>query len=296
MVIEETLEMEVTTALYDIFTCPSCRNVMTPPIYMCDLGHSFCGNCYYNIDRCPTCRATISARRNVAIERIQSNFVFPCSNEDDGCKFSGPVVYLREHEMFCKYSLMQCELKVDNCKWTGTRENSVNHCAQNHPENVVNASQQTFAWKKLEDASVCRILINAYDKQFLCVWFFENADHANLSVSLLGSVAEAANFYYSIEIGSGDDWQHTRVYKRHCHSSKACKIPRADIHVFANLRNIVKSYSDRQEFYYTVTIYNYNVTFTQLEEERKNRVLNVNQVVCPKWQPIGISEVEPILF
>ncbi|KAK4879969.1 hypothetical protein RN001_008115 [Aquatica leii] len=288
--------MEVTSALYDIFTCPSCRNIMTPPIFMCDIGHSLCQNCYYNVEKCPTCRAAISARRNTAVERIQSNFVFPCSNQDDGCKFNGSAMCVREHEVFCVYSLVQCELKIDDCKWTGIRENLLNHCLEHHPNNVTSASQQIFLWPKVENDSCCRILINAFEKQFLCLWFFENAYHANFSVTYLGSMAEANNYYYTIEFGTGDDLPSTRLFKRKCHSAKACKMPRSDLHVFTKLKNVVRDFANRDQFYYTVTIYNYNVSYVQIEEEKRKRNVNLESALCPKWRPAKSSDVETVLY
>ncbi|KAK4880188.1 hypothetical protein RN001_008334 [Aquatica leii] len=106
-ILEELYEdgqMDAPAEICEIFTCPICRDVMLSAIHMCDLGHSFCESCYYNIDKCAMCRNNIGALRNYNLEQIRSNFIFQCNNKDEGCTYKGLPPDLRRHEKQCSYA------------------------------------------------------------------------------------------------------------------------------------------------------------------------------------------------
>ncbi|VEN55132.1 unnamed protein product [Callosobruchus maculatus] len=52
--------------------CPICFNDLGEKIYLCSTGHSFCSDCYVNIEQCPICgfRTTDNTIRNFALEEI----------------------------------------------------------------------------------------------------------------------------------------------------------------------------------------------------------------------------------
>ncbi|KAF5274731.1 hypothetical protein FQA39_LY07123 [Lamprigera yunnana] len=279
----EVVIMEASPELCEIFTCPICLNIMTTLVFMCELGHSFCGRCFYYTDKCPTCRHNTGALRNLPIERLQIKFVFKCSNEADGCKFYSSTIELREHEAFCEYSLIKCDLKLDNCTWSGPRNEIINHSLQYHTTNVAAGSKQTFLWTTPDNDSNCRIRMKAFDKHFLCFWNFKNVSNNNLFVMHLGPIRYTNNLYYTVIIQNRENPRSIFVFKRRCHPISRCKNVREDVHIFLNLNNILDD-CKCETFYYTISLYNYNVSIKDIGNVKQPSlsVLKSN-AICPKW-------------
>lgn len=84
--------------------CPICLTHMRPPIYMCDIGHSFCSECKKCIKQCPTCRIFLKQARNFALEHIAECISYPCVNKHEGCTFCGELKSLLIHERNCPLS------------------------------------------------------------------------------------------------------------------------------------------------------------------------------------------------
>ena len=51
--------------------CPVCLEEMKPPrkIWMCQNGHSVCGECRPKLAQCPSCQRSVDIR-NIALEKI----------------------------------------------------------------------------------------------------------------------------------------------------------------------------------------------------------------------------------
>ena len=95
------------------WACPICLDdVMTPPIYQCSAGHTFCVNCKDNLllmaePRCPTCReVNLVPGRNRYAERDMStkNLSVKCKD----CEEMIPFEIFLDHKPMCKPKIFQC--------------------------------------------------------------------------------------------------------------------------------------------------------------------------------------------
>ncbi|KAF5305197.1 hypothetical protein FQA39_LY09285 [Lamprigera yunnana] len=275
--------MEASSEICKLFTCPICYSIMVPPIVMCELGHSFCGSCFINIDKCPKCRQSLGFLRNVVVERLQMNFIFPCPNEDDGCDFRSTSIVLKRHELFCDFSLINCELKLDNCNWNGVRHKMLSHSLQHHPTNTAVTSTQSFLWTTPECDSVCKILFNSFGKQFLLFLHFVNFENINLFVLYLGVPKDAKKFYFTVTFESIENNNCRRRFRRKCHSANKCLLSHNDTtHLFINLKLIFGDYHDGKGFYYTISLDNYNMS-TKGKGRQPNQLELTSNVICPTW-------------
>ena len=121
----------------DIFECVICMDVMRPPIKMCPLGHSFCGDCLMKFiavknkssngngndiqGPCPTCKTMCIAGklgRNYNLERCYETVYRPCAHEKCGRQIL-LVHYLDHFKDKCPYRPAQCENRDIGCKWSG---------------------------------------------------------------------------------------------------------------------------------------------------------------------------------
>lgn len=94
--------------------CPVCMEHMTPPITMCENGHSICSNCKPKLNNCPSCKKSFLNIRNLALEslsrqvtnqRVQNQpTTVPQSVEcpftrisKDTCPWKGSVMDMKQH-------------------------------------------------------------------------------------------------------------------------------------------------------------------------------------------------------
>ncbi|KAF5300116.1 hypothetical protein FQR65_LT19401 [Abscondita terminalis] len=66
--------------------CPVCNEYMTPPIFICPMGHSICSSCRPKIRICPSCRSEIQDTRNFTLEKLTTVFEYPWQTSEIGCK------------------------------------------------------------------------------------------------------------------------------------------------------------------------------------------------------------------
>jgi len=93
--------------------CPVCLNsIWKPPIYHCEQGHIFCGECHGKLrgegKDCPVCRQRLLGTRATAVEQIVSKLVtLKC--DINGCDFLAPLTgLLASHKDSCQYRLVDC--------------------------------------------------------------------------------------------------------------------------------------------------------------------------------------------
>ncbi|KAF5274732.1 hypothetical protein FQA39_LY07124 [Lamprigera yunnana] len=261
--------MEASADICELFTCPLCRSIMVPPIMMCDLGHSICSCCFIKIDKCSTCRNSIGRLQNISGERFQSHFIFPCPNQDDGCDFRSTAIKVRKHEVYCDFSLTKCVLNMYDCVWNGTRSKMLHHSLQVHSSNTAVAPKQTFLWTTPATNSIARILLTDFGKQFVLGCCFNDFENVELFVMYLGTSKDADDFYFTIAL-----------------QTTKCIPTRGDIHLSINLKNIFGDYDNGKEFFYTITLYNYNVNLEVVAKEEQLTLTELfTNAMCPKWIP-----------
>ena len=131
----------------EAWACKICFDeVMTPPIYQCSDGHTFCAICKDNLllmnkPRCGQCRAdllTSSIRCLYAEQDMRKNNLFVECND---CKEAIPFDNFLEHKPQCKPKIFSC----DRCKKTGLTIAEYIHCMENHRQqpNAVYDGQST---------------------------------------------------------------------------------------------------------------------------------------------------------
>ncbi|XP_031342314.1 E3 ubiquitin-protein ligase SIAH2-like [Photinus pyralis] len=288
----QNFEMDAPKAICDIYTCPICRNLMAAPIYMCVMGHSFCDRCYLQISKCPTCRDVIGSLRNYAMERIQKNFVFPCSNADEGCTFKGSTEEMKQHEPYCSFSITRCPLKPnDDCRWTGYRKDMANHATGCHPSNAFTTSIATLRCPRSITGNCCMLYFNSYGKHFLGLWHYDiKSQCMNWSVLYLGPPTEAETYHFTLVIEDQSDPDGSFIYTGRCHSAANCDVNREEIHVNIDAFHLL-SLMRNESFYYTVSIYDHDVPKETIKVDRQSVPRNYMQSlpVSPKWRPFTAS-------
>ena len=115
------------------------------PIYLCDYGHSICGDCVAHTARCPTCRANINKQlRNYILEQQINTIDYKCQFE--GCQAVIKLSSKRQHEDKCTFNPnVKCLL---NCKnFIGTRTDLFHHiqCYHNVPQYDIYGNEAEFS-------------------------------------------------------------------------------------------------------------------------------------------------------
>lgn len=75
----------MTADLASLFECPVCFDYVLPPILQCQSGHLVCSSCRPKLTCCPTCRGPLGNIRNLAMEKVAGNVMFPCKHSATGC-------------------------------------------------------------------------------------------------------------------------------------------------------------------------------------------------------------------
>nr|CAD7262679.1 unnamed protein product [Timema shepardi] len=72
------IDKMLSKSLLSLLECPVCFEYMQTPIQQCLNGHSLCSNCRPKLDKCPSCRRSLSTTsRNVALEQIAEQCLNP---------------------------------------------------------------------------------------------------------------------------------------------------------------------------------------------------------------------------
>jgi hypothetical protein len=129
-----------TTPPPDSCICAICRDVLNDPIYFKEYcGHTFCDDCAKDVRSCPTCRKEVNStvsnfsfevkcptqfEANESNKRVKNNEgeVVPTSV---GCNWVGKIESLHDHEKFCQFKLVACE--VEGCDHQCRRKDMASH-------------------------------------------------------------------------------------------------------------------------------------------------------------------------
>lgn len=122
--------------------CPVCLQYMLSHIILCENGHNICTNCRSTFSECPSCKGRFLKVRNIALEDIAQNAIYPCKNRQGGCNEVLSLDDKVAHELTCLYEKRVCpftKLSGDSCVWTGTLSQVVDHVRCDHGSQAQNS-------------------------------------------------------------------------------------------------------------------------------------------------------------
>lgn len=105
------------TDLASHFECPVCFDYVLPPILQCNSGHLVCSQCRVKLSCCPSCRGPLGSIRNLAMERVAEDVLFPCKFRSNGCPQAFRFPKKKEHEEICEFRPYMCPCPGAQCKW-----------------------------------------------------------------------------------------------------------------------------------------------------------------------------------
>jgi len=148
----------VRQSVFQVLTCPLCREYMLPPITLCKAGHNICSSCRPGLqftggNKCPHCGKPLLETRNVALETIARGLSYPCRYRDAGCHLKFSANDIRKHHGQCPHRSYDCPLRaLDRCKWTGRLCEMQTHVETTHSSKLLARSQTAEATWELSQA------------------------------------------------------------------------------------------------------------------------------------------------
>ena len=119
---------------------PVCMEYMRLPIVMCVNGHNICDICKQKVSNCPTCRNQFLKTRNLALEDLARQVMYPCKYRSNGCTEIFNRDKIVGHQAKCQYGPHVCPVakpENGNCGWTGNydvtgylKENHLGKCCE----------------------------------------------------------------------------------------------------------------------------------------------------------------------
>lgn len=70
--------------------------------------------------------------RNLAMEKVASNVMFPCKYSTSGCTVSLVHTEKADHEDACEFRPYSCPCPGASCKWQGSLEQVMPHLVMSH--------------------------------------------------------------------------------------------------------------------------------------------------------------------
>jgi len=172
-------EKDLNENFLTMLTCSSCALYLSAPIYQCWSGHSFCSHCFATHLKCPMCKMTFVKCRNVSLEMITRNFLFPCKNRTEGCKAKFRLHELYQHEKICpRQKLCDCAIGKygdRSCSWKGPYSNVWLHVKDVHPTKLFLCESIECVVKDFDptDNFTSVLLIRALGESF---WYYNQQD------------------------------------------------------------------------------------------------------------------------
>lgn len=172
-------EKDLNENFLTLLTCSACTLYLSAPIYQCWSGHNFCSNCFATHMNCPRCKLTFVRCRNVSLEMITRNFLFPCKNRTEGCEAKFRLHELYQHEEICpRQKLCDCAIGKygdRSCSWSGPSSNIWLHVRDVHPTNLFLCENIECVVKDFNptDSFTSVLLIRALGESF---WYYNQQD------------------------------------------------------------------------------------------------------------------------
>lgn len=206
-----------------MLTCHSCALYLSSPVYQCWDGHSFCSRCISTCLNCPKCQKNFIKSRNVSLEMITRNFLFPCKNRTEGCEAKFKLQELYQHEEVCpRQKLCECVIrKYDgrDCPWRGPCSNIWLHVKQTHPTRLLFCKNIECVVKNFDPIDIFSsvFLIRTLGESF---WYYIKQDKGNkflCAVQYIGSQHRASKYKYEIDFSSLSQTEFKLSFSRSTH-------------------------------------------------------------------------------
>ena len=191
-----------------------CMEYMRPPIILCANGHNICHICKQKMHRCPTCREQLLNTRNLALEDLARQVIYPCKYRSYGCTEILGHDKIDGHQATCRYSPQVCpvaKLAIGNCSWTGSYSDIKGHLKENHLEECCECVEGSIQFRyRLTNHMWGFCFIFAHNEVFF-LSFFENDNILHVFVRCIGPAENAAKYRYRVEFVNKDNTESVTV-------------------------------------------------------------------------------------
>ena len=191
-----------------------CLEYMRPPIPLCANGHKICGICRQKVNNCPNCREYFVDTRNLALEDLARQVMYPCKYRFYGCTEIFNHDQIAGHQVTCRYIPQVCpvaKLAIGKCSWTGSYDGVKGHLQENHLEVCCEYVGDEFKFiHKLSNYTKIFCFIFAYNEVFFSLFPGEN-DIFYTVLLYVGPSENAAKFKYKVEFVNKDDTEGVTV-------------------------------------------------------------------------------------
>eukprot|EP00388_Colpodella_angusta_P004408 GDKJ01014580.1.p1 GENE.GDKJ01014580.1~~GDKJ01014580.1.p1 ORF type:complete len:285 (-),score=49.98 GDKJ01014580.1:65-919(-) len=127
----------------ELLECGLCLDLMIPPIFQCEDGHTFCNTCKEKLTTCPVCRSSVINIRCRALEKIVETIgEVECRFAKYGCKSVVPYFEKKNHEAKCQHRSIACFHL--GCTFEGSSEELAFHLRDNHEYTIFNTHEIDF--------------------------------------------------------------------------------------------------------------------------------------------------------
>ena len=201
-------------SLLNHLECPVCLDYMTPPIILCANGHKLCEICRKEVTTCPNCRGNFVTTRNLALEDLARQVMYPCKYRSYGCAEIFEHDKIVGHQATCLYSQQVCpvaKLAIGTCSWTGSRKDIKGHLQENHLEVCCEYVEGEVKFiHKLDTYMKLFCFIFAYNEVFFSLFHWEISIFY-IVLLYVGPSENAAEYKYKVEFVNKDDTEGVTV-------------------------------------------------------------------------------------
>lgn len=245
--------------LAQLFECPVCFDYALPPIMQCQSGHIVCSNCRPKLTLCPTCRGPLGNIRNLAMEKVASQVMFPCKYCSSGCPVTLPHTDKADHEEICEFRPYCCPCPGASCKWQGSLDEVMPHLVQHH-KSITTLQGEDIVFLatdiNLPGAVDWVMMQSCFGYNFMLVLEKQEKYEGNqlfyAIVQLIGTRKQAENFAYRLELNGHRRRLTWEATPRSIHDGVQSAINSSDCLVFDT--NIAQLFADNGNLGINVTI------------------------------------------
>ncbi|XP_043279988.1 E3 ubiquitin-protein ligase Siah1 isoform X1 [Venturia canescens] len=247
------------TDLASLFECPVCFEYVLPPILQCQSGHLVCSNCRPKLSCCPTCRGPLGNIRNLAMEKVASNVMFPCKYSTSGCTVTMVHIDKPDHEDACEFRPYSCPCPGVSCKWQGSLEEVMPHLVMSH-KSITTLQGEDIVFLatdiNLPGAVDWVMMQSCFGHHFMLVLEkqekYDGHQQFFAIAQLIGSRKQAENFAYRLELNSNRRRLTWEAMPRSIHEGVCGAIFASDCLVFDT--SIARRFADNGNLSINVTI------------------------------------------
>ncbi|KAJ8871134.1 hypothetical protein PR048_027438 [Dryococelus australis] len=193
--------------LLSVLTCPRCREYLEPPITLCEKGHNVCRRCRPRMRHCPICSKKLLDTRNVSLEAIARDTLFPCRYAAEGCRETRQLGDIAAHHAVCALRVYSCPWVAERCTWRGAKTSMADHLRAAHASSFVEPLVETdvaASWhiSKADCFNERSHAVTAFGEVFLVDRMFDVPQKKLcLAVRQVGCKdKDAANFRYCLRL------------------------------------------------------------------------------------------------